>query len=82
MENESILTLKALADVFTNECDDRVKSKLLEIEEYLLGIDIKNLELKDISIYYEILSRMMMNKNSEKTSKELARLTDKLMSKE
>lgn len=81
MENDSILGLANLTKIFANECDDRIISKLLEIEDHLLGMDIKNFGLEEIQVYYEILSRIMMTKNSEKTNRELSKLTEQLMSK-
>lgn len=82
MEKDSILGLNNLIKIFDNECDDRLKSKLLEIEDHLLGMDTKGFGLEEIGIYYEILSKIMMTKNSEKTNRELSKLTEQLMSKE
>lgn len=51
-----------------------MEDKLLEIEKYLLEMDIKTLSLKELTTYYNLLNSIKFSKNSEEREKALTKM--------
>lgn len=85
-KNDEIFAWEQVIKLFSNDYsidnNSVISNKVIEIEEYILSIDFKKLDFKELIMYYDILNRILSKNNTKNISRELLQMTNELKTKE